>query len=275
MAHSRVVSNGYFQTMHIPLLAGQGCVNSLNPRAVVNRSFADKYLSESRAVGHHLEEIPNPFGMAPSEIRGIVADAREEGLNRSPIPTIYWCASAPTPSPLFLVRTQGDPITMAEAVRHKIHQLDPSRSVFDISPLEQHLSDNLAEDRLRTVLLALFAVTAILLASVGVYGTLSYFVTLRKREVGLRLALGALRGQIVTQFLLKGLSVSMLGCAAGLCLAAAFSRGLTGLLYGVSTTDPQTWVTVVLLVLSVAALASFLPSIRAAQLEPMQVLRDE
>lgn len=275
IADSRVVSQGYFETMQIPLLAGEGCHESLNAQVVVNRSFADKYLSGSTAIGHHLQQASNSWGIAPSEIRGIAADAREQGLNHEPVPTIYWCASAPNPSPWFLIRTQGDPMSLAETLRHKIHQVEPARAVFDISPLEQHLSDSFAENRLRTILLTLFALTAISLACVGLYGTLSYFVTLRKREIGLRLALGAMRGQIVTQFLSQGLAVSLLGCVAGLCLAAGFSRVLTGLLYSVSAFDAEAWISVVLVVSTVAIFASFLPALRAARLEPMQVLRDE
>jgi putative ABC transport system permease protein len=169
----------------------------------VNRSFASTYLSGSPAIGHHVEWASNSF-VPPAEVRGIVADAREQGFNREPAPTVYWCVSAPDPSPYFLVRTQGEPMAMAETLRRKIHQIDPSRSVFDIAPLEQHLSDSFAENRLRTTLLTLFALTAVSLACIGLYGTLAYFVTVRKREVGLRLALGALRRQIVTEFLFKG-----------------------------------------------------------------------
>jgi putative ABC transport system permease protein len=118
-------------------------------------------------------------------------------------------------------------------------------------------------------------VTAVSLACIGLYGTLSYFVTMRKREVGLRLALGAVPVQIVTRFLFKGLGVSIVGCVAGLRLAAACARGLAGMLYGVSTADPETFILVALLVVTVAALASVLPAVRAARVEPMQVLRDE
>jgi putative ABC transport system permease protein len=147
--------------------------------------------------------------------------------------------------------------------------------VFDIMPLEEHLGDAFADSRLRTVLLTFFAVTAVSLACLGLYGTLSYFVTVRKREIGLRLALGAMRSQIGKQFLLQGLGVSFGGCIAGLGLAAASARLLAGMLYGVSPSDAATWSGVVLIVLAVAAAASLLPALRAARVEPMQVLRDE
>jgi putative ABC transport system permease protein len=276
VADSRFVSNGYFATMQIPLLAGEGCRESSSfDTAVINRSFANKYFSGSPAIGHHVQWVSTQFASSPSEIVGLAGDAREEGLNREPVPTVYWCISAPTPSPYFLIRTQGEPMGMAEAVRRKMHAIEPVRSVFDISPLGQHLSDNFAENRLRTILLSFFALTAVSLACIGLYGTLSYFVTVRKREIGLRLALGALRSQIVSRFLFKGLGISFIGCVAGLCLAAAFARGLRGMLYGVTTLDPRTFLLVAVLALSVAALASLAPALRAAGVEPVEVLRDE
>jgi putative ABC transport system permease protein len=166
-------------------------------------------------------------------------------------------------------------MAMAETLRRKIHRMEPARSVFDISPLEQHLSDHFAETRLRTLLLTLFALTAVSLACVGLYGTLSYFVATRRREIGLRLALGALRGQIIMKFLAQGLRVSLFGCVAGLCLAFGFSKVLSGMLYGVSRADPKTFVGVIALMVAVAAIASLIPAIRAAQVEPVEVLRDE
>ncbi len=275
VADSRFVSDDYFNTMRIPLLDGSSCPKSLDAHyAVVNNSFASKYLSGSSGIGRHLQVISSIF-LPPAEILGVVGDAREEGLTREPAPTIYWCLNAPYPSPFFLLRTQGVPLTMFDTVRRKIHAIEPARSVFDISSLEEHLSDNLAENRLRTILLSLFALTAVSLACIGLYGTLSYFVTTRKREVGLRLALGAERRQILSRFLLKGVSVAFLGCIAGLALAIAFARVLSGMLYGVSSTDVPTLLSVTALIIAVACIASFLPALRAASLDPMQVLRDE
>jgi putative ABC transport system permease protein len=160
-------------------------------------------------------------------------------------------------------------------LRSKIHEIEPGRSVFDISPLTDHLDDAFAENRMRTVLLAFFAVTAISLACVGLHGTLSYSVNVRKREVGLRLALGALRSQIVKQFLWQGIGVTLLGCLAGWILAIASGRLLSGMLYGVSPSDATTLAAVVALVLGVSVAASLLPAMRAARVEPMQVLREE
>ncbi len=276
MADSRFVSHGYFTTMKIPLLAGEGCRESANyvDGIVVNRSFANSYLNGSKGIGYHLAPVGNSF-LQPAEIRGIVADAREQGLNREPGPTVYWCISAPDPSPFVLLRAEGEPLAMAEVLRRRIGQIEPARSVFDISPLDERLSDTFSENRLRTVLLTLFALTAVSLACIGLYGTLSYFVNVRRREVGLRLALGAVRGQIVRQFLIKGLAVSLIGCVAGVALALAFGKALAGMLYGVSTTDTETLFSVVILIMTVTLLASLWPALRAARVEPMEVLRDE
>jgi predicted permease len=297
VAESRLISPGYFATMRIPLLAGELCrepqmnlkSSASDPTGIhhvelsaiqvlVNRSFADTYPAGSTVIGHHLQALGNSF-LQPKdvgEVRGIVGDAREEGMNRSPSPTVYWCFGAPGgPDPFYLVRTQAEPMAMAKTLRQKIHEIEPARSVFDITPLEARIDDAFAENRLRTVLLAFFAATAVSLASVGLYGTLSYSVNVRRREVGLRLALGAVRGQIVKQFLLQGLGVSFLGCVAGWVLATVFARVLSGMLYGVSPTDFTTLSIVVVLVLAVAAIASLVPAIRAAHVEPMQVLRDE
>jgi putative ABC transport system permease protein len=273
LAQSRAVTPGYFATMQIPLLAGETCRQDLNTsNMMVNRSFANTYLAGSAAVGRHLLQA----GSWPSsEIRGIVGDARESGMDREPPPTVYWCYSAFQPGTSFLVRTVGDPRRMAETVRRKIHEIEPRRSVYGLTPLGDHISNAYAENRLRTILLAFFAITAVSLACVGLYGTLSYMVNIRQREVGLRLALGALRTQIVRQFLAQGLSVSLVGCAVGLALTAAFGRVLSGMLYGVSVWDALTLGGVVAIVLTVSVLASLLPAIRAARLEPMQVLRDQ
>jgi putative ABC transport system permease protein len=276
LGESRWVSLGYFNTMRIPLLAGERCKEaSTTPDLLVNRSFANLYLNGTGAVGHKLEPAAYNDFQAAGIVRGIVGDAREEGLNQPPAPTVYSCFSAPTPFPNYLIRTAGDPMAMADAVRKRIHELEPARSVYAVMPLEQHLSDAFTEDRMRTMLLTVFAVTALALACIGLYGTLSYLGRLRQREVGVRLALGAMRGQIVGRFLLQGMRVAALGCAAGVAAAIAMSRFLRGMLYGVSVVDPATYAGVVGVILVVAVLASLAPALRAAWVEPVKVLREE
>lgn len=276
LADTRYVSADYFHTTRIPLLLGETCRQaSAIPEVVVNRSFADRYFEATSPIGHTLAGATANDFLGGSTIRGVVADAREEGTNEQPVPTAYFCTSAPTPFPNYLVRTYGDPMTMAEAIRQRIHEIEPSRSVYGFSTLRDHLDDASSENRLRTVLLTLFAATAASLAGIGLYGTLNYLGRLRQREVGVRLALGALRSQIITRFLLQGVRVAAIGCAVGLALGFALTRFLTGMLYGVGTLDPATYIGVAALVLCVASLASLAPALRAARIEPVQVLRDE
>lgn len=275
VAENRFVSAGYFETMRIPLLAGEFCREiGGTASVVVNRAFADVYFNGASPIGHHVEPVGLGYSGA-AEIRGISGDARESGLDHPPVPTAYWCAPLAQPGTYFLVRTRNAPMTMAETIRRQLREAEPMRSAFDFAPLEQHYSDALAANLLQTVLLSFFAATALSLACIGLYGTLSYNVNLRQREVGLRLALGALRVQIVKQFLLQGLTVCLAGCLAGFVLAVASTRLLAGLLYGVSPTDSHTLSAVVLLVLVVAAAASLIPSLRACRVEPMRVLREE
>jgi ABC-type antimicrobial peptide transport system permease subunit len=166
-------------------------------------------------------------------------------------------------------------MSVAETIREKIHVLEPARSVYNLSPLDAHLSDDSAPTRLRTFLLTAFALSAIALACTGLYGTLSYFVTTRRRESGLRLALGATQVQIVSSFFIKGVRVAVIGCVAGICLALTLSKALSSLLFGITPTDLFTWSAVIGTVLVVAACASLIPAVRAAAVEPMQVLREE
>jgi putative ABC transport system permease protein len=264
--------------MRIPLVAGEICRRAApraNPTVMVNRSFANTYFAGSSPVGHGL--LAGQFGapVPPATILGIVADARETGLHRAPGPTVYWCSNAQSPTPFFLVRTSGKPGALAETVRRKLKDIEPTRSVFDIAPLDDRLGDAYNENRLRMVALGSFAVTAVALACIGLYGTLSYLVNIRRREIGLRLALGAGRGQILRRFLGQGVAISLVACVAGLGLSIAFNRALASMLYGVSSADPTTLSAVALIVLTAAALASLIPSVRGALVQPMQVLRDE
>jgi len=276
LADARFVSTGYFATMQIPILAGESCTEGANSlRMVVNLSFAKDYFGQGSAIGHHLSNNALASFPLEGEIRGIAADAREDGINSEPVPTVYWCISAPVPDPNYLIRTRGEPLAISEAVRRTIHQLEPNRSVFDMSPLIEHLSDSFAEDRLRTMLLSFFGLTAVSLACLGIYGTLTYFVNIRRREVGVRLALGALRREIASRFLLEGMRVVAIGCAFGLAVAATSSRLLAGMLYGVTSFDAVTFCAVIVLVLGVAAFSTFVPALRAARTDPIDVLREE
>jgi putative ABC transport system permease protein len=276
LAESRPVSSGYFDVMQIPLLQGEACrEESTTSDVLVNRSFVRLYLNDSPAIGHNLTAASGSSIPIQGMIRGVVGDAREEGLNISPVPTVYFCFSAPNPFPNYLVRTHGDPMTMAETIRRRIQELEPQRSVFAIAPLQQELDDAYVENRLRTLLLSAFAMTALLLACIGIYGTLNYLARLRQREMGVRLALGAVRSQIIRLFLELGLRVTVAGAAAGLAISLATNRLLTHMLYGVSAFDPETYVVVISSILVVAVLASLFPAWRAAHVDPISILRQD
>jgi putative ABC transport system permease protein len=277
IANGRYISTGYFSTMQIPMLAGEPCRQSSleNATFIVNRSFADRYFPDGQAIGHHLLVGVGTSYSATGEIKGVAADSREQGLDTEPMPTVYWCINAPGPDPHYLVRTRGEPMAMAETIRRKISEIEPGRAMFDVKPLDEHLSDAYAENRLRTVLLSLFALTAVSLACVGLYGTLSYFVNQRRREIGLRLALGAVRFQIAWRYVRQGLRVALIGCACGLVLAAGSGRLLAGMLYGVSSFDARTVAAVVALMVLVAGVAVLMPAWRASRTDPMRVLREE
>jgi putative ABC transport system permease protein len=284
----RVVSPEYFATMRIPLLQGERCErrsvgaggapSGQGFDLMVNRAFAVRHLTDSPSVvGLHLQALGEGAlerAGKPGRIVGVVGDAREQGIDRVPVPVVYSCLSAPGPTPFFLVRTSGDPLAVVGAVRARMKELEPQRSVYDIAVLDERIDGAYALRRLLTLLLVAFSLSALSLASVGLYGTLSYAVGLRRREVGLRMALGALPADIVRQFLGQGLRVVGLACAGGVGLALALRRVVAGLLYGVSATDPATLLGVVAMVAVVAALASLVPAVRAARLDPMRVLRE-
>jgi ABC-type antimicrobial peptide transport system permease subunit len=206
---------------------------------------------------------------------GIVGDARERGIANTPGPIAYVCDEALAQFPWFLVRTLGDPLPSARAARLKLRELAPIESVYDISTLDERIRMAQSQDRLRTLLLALFAAAALSLALLGIYGTLSYIVRLRRREVGLRVALGAVSSNVVSHFLARTLKVVVAGCVLGLVVSASFANVLSNMLYGISPTDPITYSGVVLIVVGLATIAALIPALRAARVEPMQVLRED
>ncbi len=277
-AQTRVVSPSYFETMQIPLIAGELCrVVPLNTpgtpvEIMVNSAFATRYFPGSSAVGAIVR--PSPEGAM--RIAGVVGNAREFALDREAAPSYYPCrVEFATPALAFLVRARGSPDDIVNAVRAKVKELESLRAVYDILPLPERIGNERADDRLRTSALALFAGAALALACLGIYGTLSYVVSLRRREVGLRVALGAQQSSIVAQFLGKALRVVGIACAVGLALSLAFSRVLSGMLFGVSPFDAVTLAGVIALVTSVAIVAALVPALRAARVAPMTVLREE
>ena len=205
---------------------------------VVNQAFASRYLSGRSPLGLVMRTAG---GRNASRIVGVAGNAREYGLDREPVPTLYSCATAIAYPPLaLLVRTTNDPMTMVNTVRQRLAAIEPQRSIYGVMPLEQRIGNEYSADRLRTAVTALFAGAALLLVSLGMYGTLSYVVSLRRREIGLRVAFGAVQSAITSHFLFKAMRVVGVGCLAGLALAFAVSRSLSTMLYGVSPTDPVT-----------------------------------
>jgi predicted permease len=276
VAESRVVSPEYFETLRIPLLEGALCrrQTGVGTELMVNRAFAARYLAERPSVpGLHLA---NPGArVPPGRIAGVVGDVRERGLDQSPAPTVYFCSSAQAPAPYFLVRTQGDPTAIIQAVRVKLKELEPLRAVYDIAPLKDRIGDAFAQNRLRTSLLSAFAGAALSIACVGLYGTVSFAVNRRRRESALRLALGALRRDIVRQFVVQEFRVAGIACACGLVLYAIVARAFAGMLYGVSPLDPVALSIVAGIVLAVTTLAALIPAMRAAFTQPMRALRED
>lgn len=275
LADSRVASPSYFATMGISLLAGELCTVPVEggvPETMVNASFAARHSPGASVVGRTLFAR----GGTSYRIVGVVGDAREYGLARRTNPTVYACRTAyVNPATAFLLRTSGDPAALIPSVRAKIKELEPQRAVFDIAPLAERMGAEYSQDRLRTAALALFAAVALSLASLGIYGTLSYVVGLRRREVGLRVALGAPRRRIVAELVGKALRVVAIACIAGLALSFALSQLLAGMLYGVSSADPLALGAVVALVTAVGVVAALVPALRAAHVDPMTVLRED
>jgi predicted permease len=290
MAETRIVSPGYFAALRIPLLAGELCrrpVNSGWPKfatseVLVNRAFANRYFQGREVLGLHLTggldrlvQNRHIAGALPSRIVGVVGDAREAGVDREPAPTVYTCFSYPNPAPWHVIRTAGDPAAAVTAIRRSIRELEPARSVHDIAPLEQRMADAYAQNRLRTWLLTAFAFTALALVCAGVYGTLAYAISLRRREVALRLALGALRTTVVRQLVSTSVRVVAIASVAGLGLALLFTRSLSTMLYEVTPADPATLSGVLVLVVTVAGVAAVIPATRAAFMSPMRALRED
>jgi predicted permease len=278
IAEVRTVSPSYFATLGIPLLTGDACrqPGMDGTEAMVNRSFAAHYFPQRSPVGLAIagQVVDAASRLPPVRITGVVGDIRDV-VHENPRPTVYFCQSGGSPFPFFLVRTSGDPASLVATIRARLGELEPLRSVYELAPLDGLIGDVYAQNRARTFLLTLFSVTALALACLGIYGTLSYIVNLRRREVGLRVALGALSSTIIAQFLGKALRVVGIACAAGLVLAFAFTRALSSMLFGVSPSDPVTLSAVIAVVVGAAVLAATLPAARAARIDPIQALREE
>jgi len=272
-----VCDNGYFQTMKLPLKSGRlFSEREMRERAnvvVVNETLARRHFPAGDALGKSLSiAMNNPI--VPTEIIGIVGDSKFSDLRTETHPTTFWphpqlAYSAMT----FTVRTAADPLSLSSVVQHEIQALDPDQPVSDVRSMDQWLARTLSEARFSSMLLSAFAGLALLLAAIGIYGVMSYAVSQRTSEIGLRLALGAESRDILRLVVGNGLRLAAIGLGIGVVLALALSRTLTNLLYETPRTDPGTFVGVVGVLGAIALLASYLPARRASRIPPGEALR--
>jgi putative ABC transport system permease protein len=284
----RAISDGYFATVETPLLRGRAFTAADMagpPVAIINESTAERYWPEGDALGQHVvvgmmgnEMIPD-FPAVPREIVGVVVDMREIGLDQPPRRTVFVPQSQVSWEPLvglptFMIRA-SDPSAVRDAVTRAIQEADPRMTELEFRTLNQVLFASIAQESFYMLLMTLFAGVALLLTALGIYGVVSYAVGQRAREIGVRIALGAGRGDVLRLVLRQGMLPVLIGLGIGLLAAFAFTRVLAGMLYGVGVRDPLTFVAVALLLAGVALCATWLPARRATRVDPMVALRAE
>jgi len=275
MADYRMAAPGYFNTMGIALRQGRlfDQHDDLDSKrvALVNEAMVLKHFPHENPLGEHI------VTGGRMEIVGVVADAKLYGLDAPVEPAIYVPhAQHPGESSMaVVVRTAGDPAAMASAVRREILKLDPEQPISNVRTMEKVLSDSLMLRRVSMLLLTVFASLALTLATVGIYGLTAYSVSRRTHEIGLRVALGASQSQILRLVVVRGLVTALIGAGIGVAAAFELTRGLSGMLYGVTATDPLVFAGVPLLLIAVSVLASYVPARRATRIDPLVALRYE
>ncbi|HNQ22629.1 MAG TPA: ABC transporter permease [Phycisphaerae bacterium] len=279
------VSEDYFQTLGIPLLAGR-TFTALDQRdsrpgaVIINEALARELWPDESPLGKQLRSCVDIEPVDPNvfEVVGVVGDAREVSVEANPAPCAYFCYHQQTfPYMGFLLKTTQAPELLAEAARKAVAQVTDREAVFRIRTLEETLRDSSAfmNRRVPLLLLVLFAGVAVLLSGLGIYSLLSYMVSQRQHEIGVRLALGAQRRAVLQLVLRRGLVPTLCGMAAGLLVALLVTRLLQGQLYGITATDPATFAGVTALVVAVALGASYWPARRATNVDPLVSLRCE
>jgi len=272
-----VVDNGYFATMRIALKRGRlfTAEEMAQKRDVViiNEALAAQYFPGRDPIGQRVViNMTNPN--VPTEIIGIVSNSKFSDLRTNARPASYWPhPQLPYTAMTFAVRTAGDPLGFASAVEAQIHAIDKDQPLSDVRTMDQWVAKSLAQARFTSLILAIFAGVALLLASIGIYGVMSYAVTQRVSEIGVRLALGAERSDILKLIVATGGKMAALGLGIGIVLALALSRTISSLLYNVAGSDPFTLTAVVITLAAVALLASYLPARRASRIAPTEALR--
>jgi putative ABC transport system permease protein len=275
------VTNGYFGTLGIPLTSGRlfgpDDTATAPARVIVNEAFVRRFFPSEDAIGKRVTfGNPQNKNVRWLTIVGVVADTRRGGLDRPPWAELYFpLTQSADPRLTLLVRTAGDPITMARAVQEQVWAIDPGQPVASVRTLEEVLARAQANRRFTMMMLGVFAIVALLLAAVGIYGVIAHSTAQRTHEIGVRVALGATRVDVLHMVLRDGLRIGALGTIIGMAAAAAVSRLLSGLLFGVSPYDPLTFVALPAGLLMVAVLASWIPARRALAVEPITALRAE
>jgi putative ABC transport system permease protein len=278
-AEYRSVTPGYFAAMGIPVLAGRGFErrdrsDSTLP-TLVSETFARRYFPGDTALGQRIRLGPNP-NAAWRTIVGIVGDVRDLGLGAPPRPDVYVLfTQSPSAAMALVLRTAGDPGTAVAPARGVIRSLDPDVPISNVGTLRQVVGGSVARTRYAGSLLAGFAALALVIAVVGIYGVMSYLVMQRRRELGVRLALGAKPTDITRLVLREGIQIGALGAVVGIMAAIAVTRAMGRLLFEVSPADPATYAAVTLLLAGALLAACYVPARRAARVDPMVALRTD
>jgi putative ABC transport system permease protein len=276
-----LITPDYFRTLGVPVLRGRGFTEAdtatTPPVIIINETMASSLFPGEDPVGRRLQ-LGDPDPDSPwLTIVGVVGNVKYTGLDAAPEPTMYtpheqnlWWTT------MYLVlRSTTDPGGLTQALRAQVVAIDPQLPLAQARTMQELLGQSVAEPRFRTTLLGLFAATALLLAAVGIYGILSYTVGQRTQEMGIRMALGASRRDVLALVLKQGMALAAGGVAIGLIAALALSRVLAGLLFGVAPTDAATFAAVSLVMVAAALLACYVPARRATRVDPMVALRAE
>jgi putative ABC transport system permease protein len=279
-ANWRAISPNYFQAIGVPLLKGRYFAHTdkdgAPPVVIINKTLADQVLPGEEAVGKRI--IYTSISPQPLEIIGVVADEKVTGLDTKQTGIVYEpFLQSPSSFMVFMARTTADPKQLSNAIRQEIQQLDAEASVFGLRTLEEVIDKSPATfmRRYPAFLTGLFAIVALILAAIGIYGVISYSVTQQTREIGIRMALGASSGKVMKLVLAQGLKVSLIGVGTGLISAFALTRLLESLLYGVSATDATTFTLISVLLIGISLVACLVPARRALKVDPMVALRYE
>lgn len=283
----RMTGPDYFRTMNIPILSGRDFENRDTPHsqpvAIINDSLARRYWPDVSPIGAHIKIDDNNRGPREVEIIGVVGDVRHTGLHADPAPETYVpIAQIPeenvsllTNNMNWVVRTSTEPLMLADAVRREIQSVNGNVATSNTRSMEQFLSSSLAPSRFNLFLLGIFAIAALILAGSGIYAVISYSVAQRTHELGIRMALGAQKLDVLKLVVGSSLKIVLIGVVLGLIGAYILTRALSNLLYGISVTDPSIFVSMSLLLISIALLASYIPARRAARVDPIIALRSE